>query len=85
MRPFASLPPPHNLAEARPGTRVRIRQVHFAANRAYCAEIGIREGQDILCLRQTPARVVVQFPESHTAALDRQRACFVELVSGTSV
>lgn len=81
MYSFASWPPPQNLAEARPGERVRIRKVHVSANREHCAELGIREGEDLLCLRQTPAQVVVQFPECHTAALERGRARFVELVA----
>lgn len=84
MYPFDSSPPADSLAHARPGERIRIRRVHLSTNRAHCAELGIREGEEVVCLRQTPMEVVVQFTESHTASLDREHARFVEVDSDPS-
>lgn len=70
-----------SLADARPGERVGIRRIHFDEVRFRCAELGIREGETLRCLRHTAGEVVVEFPECHTTALEARLACFVELAA----
>lgn len=67
------------LATAEPGDTVRIRRIHFEVVRDLCRELGIREGDELRCLRRTANQVVVEFPECHTVALEPQYAQFVEV------
>lgn len=72
-------PPGPNLATAAPGESFHVRRIHFGLVRDRCADLGMREGDLLRCLRVTAGEVVVEFPEGHTTALELDYARFVEV------
>lgn len=67
------------LATAEAGQCVRVTAFLSETVRHRCAELGIREGDLMVCRDQTPGAVTLELPEGHSIALERPGAALVQV------
>src|SRR5437763_985639 len=73
--------PAHSLAATSAGESVQIRRILFGALRALCADLGVREGDIVLCRAGTSSHLLLDTPEGRTVTLERDWARFIQVAS----
>lgn len=71
--------PVRSLAATRTGESVVIRRILFGALRALCADLGVREGDVVLCRAGTASHLLLETRAGRTVPLDRDWARFVQV------
>jgi hypothetical protein len=62
------------LAQVPPGDCVRVDTIVFGALRSLCGDIGLREGDDVLCWAETQGTLILQTAEGRIVCLARDWA-----------
>jgi hypothetical protein len=68
-----------SLVEVAPGETVRVRQVIFDSLRAYCGELGLREGERVTRLEDSPSNVLLRGAGGRVVRCPSEYARFVEV------
>lgn len=75
---------PFTLADATPRQRLRVRRIRGTPAARRCRELGLAPGVTVTWLRFEGGKIVVGFPEGHTAAVDVGIAPLIEVDAGRS-
>lgn len=81
MSTGGSTEPVRSLASMRAGESVMIRRILFGALRTLCAELGVQEGDVVVCRAGTPTHLVLRTATGRTIPLDRDWARFIQIGS----
>jgi hypothetical protein len=68
-----------SLAHIEPRQHVRIRSILFSTLREFCRDIGLHEGDEVVCRRASATILVLRAANGRTVLLERDRARFIEV------
>ena len=68
-----------SLASVVANERVRVRAILFAQLREDCARMGLREGDELVCKRGSPAILVLASEQGRPIVMGRDQARFIEV------
>jgi len=74
-----SLDPTRSLANMHGGETMIVRHIFFDTIRARCADVGIAEGDWLVCRTATPETVQVETPRGTIVNVDRGWGSFIQV------
>jgi hypothetical protein len=71
--------PTRSMSELQTGDVVRVEAILLETMRALCDEVGVHEGETLVCRSATEKLLLLEAAAGHIVALPRERARFVRV------
>ena len=68
-----------SLASANAGERLAIRRIMSSQAKHLCAQVGVREGDEVLCRANTHSCLILKTPNGRVVSLDQDWARFIQI------